>query len=181
MDQSIERTDPTGESTAEFVRLLRKHDQQLSAFVHAAVPGWQDAEDVLQETSVRLWEQFDNYRPGSNFGAWACTVARYMVMAGWERQKRDKLRFTAETLEHIAAEVDRVAEVTIERREKLALCIEDLSESNRQLLALSYAKGMRVKEVAAQLDRTANATYLALSRVRRWLHDCVGRRLQREA
>lgn len=165
-------------ATAEFVRLLRQHDRQISTFVHASVPSWQDAEDVLQETCVRLWEQFDKYEPDTNFGAWACTVARYMVMAKWEKEKRDRLRFTPELLERIAEEVDRSSERLQDRLDHLAACVEQVSETNRELLSLCYAENMKVKEVAALLRRSANATYLAISRVRKWLHDCVNRRLR---
>ena len=46
----------------EFVRLLAEHERQLSGYVHALIPLWQDAEDVLQNTKLRLWEQFDSFQ-----------------------------------------------------------------------------------------------------------------------
>lgn len=36
--------------------------------------------DILQEVNIVLWEKRKSFKPGSNFGAWACTVARYKVL-----------------------------------------------------------------------------------------------------
>ncbi len=80
--------------TAEFVQLLKQHDRRVSAYVYSLVLDWNDAEDIVQETSVRLWEQFDEYRVDEDFGAWACTIARYMVMAYRKRVQRDRLHFS---------------------------------------------------------------------------------------
>ena len=60
------------------------------------VPVWQDAEDILQETKVRLWDQFARFTPGTNFGAWASTVARFMVLEYRERASRQKLYFSGD-------------------------------------------------------------------------------------
>ena len=61
------------------MRLLAEHERQLAGYVHTLVPLWQDAEDVLQNTKLRLWEQFDSFQLGTDFAAWAITIAGYMV------------------------------------------------------------------------------------------------------
>ncbi|MAT72487.1 MAG: RNA polymerase subunit sigma [Planctomycetaceae bacterium] len=166
----------SSDRTAEFVRLLQQHERQVAVYIHSLVPSWSDAEDVLQETSVRLWEQFDRFEPGTSFGAWACTVARYMVLAYREKTGRDRLQFDADLLERIAREVDRSAGANAQRAEALVQCLDEVSETNRQLLALCYASDLRIKDVAERIKRSANATYIAVSRVRKWLHECITRR-----
>ena len=168
---------PSPDRTPEFVRLLQQHDRQIATYVHSLIPSWADAEDVLQETSVRLWEQFDRYEPGTKFGAWACTVARYLVLSYQEKTGRDRLRFSSELLQSIAEEVDRSVGNHGERVKALAECIGQLSEPNKKILELCYTSNLKIKEVAKQIERTANATYLALSRVRMQLHECVNRKV----
>lgn len=165
------------DQTATFIRLLREHETQLIVYVRALMPSLSEAEDVIQETRIRLWEQFEQFEPGSNFGAWACTIARYFVMTHYTKQGRDRLRFSSEAMERIAAEVDRASQVTDARIEVLPKCISELSESNKQLLAMCYSGNHQIQEVAKLLDRTVNATYLALSRIRRSLRSCVERRV----
>lgn len=166
--------------TAEFVRLLKQHDRQLAAYVHALVPEWHAAEDLVQDTSVRLWEQFDKYEPGTNFGAWACTVARYLILDQRKRSRKSHLYFRDEVLDAIAAEVDSVAVDAPNRLELLRHCVDELSAKSRELLALCYSSGMRLNEVAAETDRTVGSLYTAVSRTRRQVHDCVERRLREE-
>ena len=165
------------DKTATFVRLLRAHDRRLATYVHSCVPSWADAEDILQETSVRLWEQFDRFELGTNFGAWACTVAKYVIMSHREKKSRDKLHFSQEVIDLIEQQIDKSLTDSDARLEALPQCVAELSEGNRQLLALCYDSELKIKDVADRLNRTANATYLAVSRVRQWLSTCIERRL----
>jgi RNA polymerase sigma-70 factor, ECF subfamily len=167
--------------TAEFVRLLKQHDNRISAFIFSLVPHWADADDLIQETSVRLWEQFHEYRPGTDFGAWACTIARYMVLAYRKRMQRSRLQFRPEVFELLAGELDAAATVQHDRLEALAECLNTCDERSRDLLRSCYEKGAVIKDVARRLGRSIQGVYMALSRLRKALHDCVGKKLRKEA
>ena len=52
----------------EYLRLLAQYDLRLRGFVFTLVPNWADAEDIVQEVKLRLWEQFDDYDPTRTFG-----------------------------------------------------------------------------------------------------------------
>ena len=56
-------------------RLLAQYEPRLRGFILTLCPNWADAEDIAQEVKLRLWEQFDEYDPARDFGAWACTIA----------------------------------------------------------------------------------------------------------
>ena len=62
-------------STEQFVELLGRNERQLSAYVLTLVADWNDAHDVLQEVRLRLWQQFADYDPAGDFGAWARSIA----------------------------------------------------------------------------------------------------------
>jgi RNA polymerase sigma-70 factor (ECF subfamily) len=166
--------------TAEFVRLLKQHDHRVSAFIFALVPDWADAEDMIQETSVRLWEQFHEYRPGSDFGAWACTIARYMVLAYRKRMQRSRLQFSPEVFAAVQAELDASAALERDRLRALAQCLGKLDDGHRTLLRLCYDRGAKISDVAKRAGRSINGVYMLLSRLRKILHDCVEHRLQEE-
>ncbi len=159
--------------SAEFIRLLKQHDRRVAACIFSLVPDWSDAEDLFQDTCVRLWEQFDDYRSDEDFGAWACTIARYLVLAYQTRTRRERLQFSPEAMDVIAAQVAADHEMAERRLQTLADCVRQLSDSARNLLDLCYAKGIKIKDVATQLGRSVNGTYLMLSRIRHELHDCV--------
>src|SRR5258708_32355535 len=74
-----------------FLRSFTAHEPAIRAFVRRLVPARADADDVMQEVSVVLWEKFAQFRDGADFRAWAFGVARFEVLA-WLRDKgRDRL------------------------------------------------------------------------------------------
>lgn len=157
----------------DFVRLLKQHDRRLAAYVFSMVPDWNDAEDIVQDTCVRLWEQFDEYRPGEDFGAWACTIARYLVLAYRKRTQRQKVQFQSSVIDALDAQVTADHEDAELRARVLADCVRKLNDSARDLLRRCYGRPAKIKDIAQDLNRSVNGVYLALSRIRRMLHDCV--------
>jgi RNA polymerase sigma-70 factor (ECF subfamily) len=166
--------------TADFVRLLKQHDHRISATILSIVPHWADAEDLIQETSVRLWEQFHEYQPGTDFGAWACTIARFMVLAYRKRVQRSRLQFSPEIMSLLEGEADALTSGRHERLDALMDCLSTCDDRSRDLLRLCYERGAVIKEVAHELGRSIQGVYMALSRLRKVLHECVERKLKKE-
>ena len=184
MDESAPSNQPptggseTGPSRGEFVRLLLQHERRLYAYILSLVPRWSDADEIYQETILRLWEGFDRFDPGTNFAAWAIQVAHFQVLTWRKRVKRSKLVFGLEAIEKITEEqtqTDRAQDDA--RHQALSDCIEKLSDRNRDLLKRCYADGTRIREVAERLDRTVESVYKALQRLRLSLHKCISDRI----
>ena len=165
----------------EFVRLLSANQRRIYLYVLGLVPDPHAAEEILQETNLVLWREFDRFRPGSNFAAWACKVAMFQVLNWRKRRARDRLDFSVEFLEAVAEEAAGAADALEERSAALSGCIEKLPDRRRQMLRLRYAQGLGVEDIAARLDSTADAVYRTLSRIRADLHECVTRAVAREA
>lgn len=162
---------------SRFVRLLTRNERRVYAYILSLVPDWSDADEILQETSIRLWEQFDRFEVGSDFGAWACTIARYQVLTHRKKQARSKLVFSDEFLSLVEEEHNAQPDVLDDRREALERCLDLISDRNRQLLRLCYEPNATVAGVAKQVGRTVASTYKTLQRVRLALHDCINNRL----
>jgi RNA polymerase sigma-70 factor, ECF subfamily len=77
-----------------FSSLLRQHYRRLFAYVYAIVRSYPDAEDVLQQASLVLWEKFDDYQPETDFFNWACRVARLEAMRLLRQQRRYRAHFS---------------------------------------------------------------------------------------
>ncbi len=165
---------------AEFLRLLATHDAQIAACVHALIPLWNDAEDVLQDTRTRLWEQFDQFEPGSNFAAWARTVARYQVRGYYTQQGRERMTFSPEVVEAISARIDSEPDAG-EYSEALVHCVRLLSKKHQLLLHQHYTQGMKLPEIAELSGRSLSGLYSTFTRIRGQLLGCVRRRLSGES
>ena len=161
----------------QFVRLLTLNERRVYAFILSLVPNWADADEILQETNVRLWNEFDKFKPGTDFGAWACTVARYQVLTFRKKKGRERVQFTDEFLDVVAREAQSDDD-TAARHHALARCVDELTPQHRELLRAFYEPGASGDAVAVRFNRTIDALYKALSRIRRLLHGCVVRRMK---
>jgi RNA polymerase sigma-70 factor (ECF subfamily) len=162
----------------EFVKLLAQNQRRLHTYVHTLVPTVADAEEIVQEATLVLWREFDQFQRGTNFTAWACKVAFHQVLAWRKKRQRDRLQFTDEFLTAIAAEA--AADDLEERTVVLNQCVEKLPDHHRQLVRLRYSDGLTIEALAQSLRRTSDAIYRMLSRIRQSLHQCVTRTIQRE-
>jgi RNA polymerase sigma-70 factor, ECF subfamily len=165
--------DPNADNTARFVHLLTQHERRVEGFVLALLPNWHDAEEVVQETKIKLWQQFSDYDPTKNFGAWACTIAYYQVLAMRRRKQGGESLPGSEFLEKVAAKVTKIAAAMVDREDAMARCVQQLSEPKRTLLQRCYAGGATIVEIARQLGRTDRSVRQELLRIRRTLHRCI--------
>ena len=172
-------TDLSPERVEEFVRLLGQNQRRLFLYVLCLVSDWNDAEEVVQETSLVLWREFVGFEPGTNFAAWACRVAFHQVLAWRKRRQRDRLQFSDAFLEAVAEETATDLDRLEERARALAGCVEKLPREQRDLLRRRYTQGETVEGIARACGRTVEAVYRALSRIRHALHECVTRTLER--
>jgi RNA polymerase sigma-70 factor, ECF subfamily len=159
--------------TEEFLRLLSEQDRMLYGYILALVPHWADADDLAQETRVRLWQQFDKYESGTDFGAWARSVAHYLILAHREKASRSRLQFGQAFCDSIAAEFAATPNLMMLRQEALDECMEKLAPPNRVLVERHYAARQSLREMAQQMGRSYEATRKAVYRTQLALADCI--------
>lgn len=164
----------------EFLRHLGKHSRQIYACVYALVLNKNDADDIAQETNLVLWREFARFEPGTNFLAWARKIAVNQVLAWKTRRKRDRHVFGEEFMRVVVQETDSNAEYLADRSEFLAICIEKLPEHSRKLIAQRYDEQNKIEQIATTTNRTTEAVYRAISRIRKTLHDCVSSAMMKE-
>ena len=58
-----------------FFSLFLRSEREIFRYVAALVPNVADAEDIVQQTAIALWEKFDAYDPAQPFTPWACRFA----------------------------------------------------------------------------------------------------------
>jgi len=164
-----------------FTRLLLKHQQRLLGFIVTLVPDWNDADDILQETASVMWRRFDEFDEGTNFGAWAMTIARYQVLDHRKRFARRRRGFSDESVELLADDLEADAEAEDARHEALQHCLTKLTPRDRELIDLRYEQGATAQVVADRVGRSADAVYKALRRIHAALLDCIERALRGES
>jgi RNA polymerase sigma-70 factor (ECF subfamily) len=165
-----------------FSDLLRDARSRVFGYLLALVQNMADAEDLYQQTALLLWEKFDQYQPGTDFGSWATTVAHFTALNFLRRQSRRRHLFSEAALQRLSEiQNDLKSSDCTARGEALAHCVAALPEGERRLVRMRYEGERSIEDIARNEQRTVGAVYTALSRIRKALLACVERRVTREA
>lgn len=165
--------------TEEFLKLLAEHSREIHTTIFRLVLNRNDADDIFQETNLVLWREFPRFETGTNFRAWAYRIAVNQVFAWKKRVQRDRLTFGSEFLQAVAERIDMETQTVEDRIEALSDCLARLPDHQRELIALRYGTQLDIEAIAEKKNRSVNAIYRALQRIRHDLLDCVGRKLSR--
>jgi RNA polymerase sigma-70 factor (ECF subfamily) len=176
-----------------FLRLFLTHQGDIRAFVGSMLRASAARDDVVQETALVLWRKFDSFDASRSFGAWARGIAANLVRQRLEREGRQAQLLPPEVLPAIVAAYDRTeyaaangaghaaigADSPLEsRRDALELCLKELPDKSRALLAMRYEEGLSSAKAADRIGSTVDAVHKALSRIRLKLEACIERRLR---
>jgi|SRR5262245_32792153 len=182
-DIDADRFDATGAARGRmFLRLFLQNERRLYAYVLTLLPNRADAEDVLQEASLVMWDKFDEDHPPDDFAAWGCRIAYFKVLDFFKKHQRSRVCFSQALVERLAeTSIEQAATLQLdERREALSGCVEKLPPRERDLLTRRFAAGATTQSIAADVGRSVEAVYKALSRIRQVLFDCITKTLARE-
>jgi RNA polymerase sigma-70 factor (ECF subfamily) len=145
------------------------------------VPNWTIAEDVVQETKLRLWEQFGEFDRNKDFGAWARSVAYYQVLSYRTRHKRLREYFFSEQfLLNVAQDESMDQEEVTARQQFLTSCFEKLNAKSRKILLLLYSGKENIRQIAKRLGRGEASAYKTVQSARLWLYQCIEEELRKE-
>jgi RNA polymerase sigma-70 factor (ECF subfamily) len=163
---------------AAFVQLMAKHQRHLHSFIKSLVPTYSDADDILQDASLALWEKRAQYDTTRDFFAWACGIAHIQVLRHRRKSATDKLWFNDEVLALLTNQMLEDTELFEFRREALDQCIEKLPSNDRQVVELRFKDGSSLTDLTQQLGSSARSIQRTMARVRRMLHRCISAKLR---
>jgi RNA polymerase sigma-70 factor, ECF subfamily len=166
--------------TAEFVALYRACEVWLYSYLLSLLHRPGDAEEVLQQTAQVCWEKFDQYRPGTEFRAWACRIAHFKALKYRAERNQRPATFSDLFIESIDEEAVVMADVLDARLAYLDDCVKRLPVADRKLLRMRYAAGATTKSVAAALGRSVHMVYRSLARVHETLFRCIDLAMKEE-
>ena len=139
-------------------------EPSVQAYVFAAVSGFQDAEDVLQQVALTVARRFDEYDATRSFCAWALWLAKSRIADHYRKKGRERLVFSE-------ALMDQLAEVLVQQQPERA--------ARHEVLALRYEEGAPMDRVAEAIESTASAVRVILFRIRNLLAECMNSELTR--
>ena len=148
-----------------FFGLYNQTQIRLSSYLLAIVHNKTDAEDIMQETAIVLWDKFDEYRPGTNFGAWAINIANKKALEFMRKNKKSKLFFEEGFYESITHHACEDLTDDADRMEALQHCLDKVAGNGKKLLMMRYKKTIPVKRIAQMTGRSVNGLYQSFSKM----------------
>ena len=162
-----------------YVQLITEEQSRLFSLIYAIIPNVEETRDVLQEVNLVLWQKGDSYQEGTNFGAWARTIAHYQILAHCQKRHRDRHVFDDELIGRL---IDKSGcmDVADERTDALVKCLEALPDMDRNMIRDRYANNQAVTTIAQHIGRTANHVGIMMFNIRHRLFECIERTVARE-
>jgi RNA polymerase sigma-70 factor (ECF subfamily) len=171
-------TDPTDEvdlmrrtskgDAAAFRHLASTHTGPIMSYAYRILQDRAEAEDVAQETLLRLWKDAGRYQPTAKVSTWLHRIAHNLCI---DRLRARRERSSDHTPE--ARTSDEPASLLQEKR--VATAVEDalatLPERQRAALTLVHFQGFGNIEAAQILDIGVDALESLLARGRRSLRE----------
>lgn len=163
----------------EYIELLTQNYSRIKSFIFCMVPNEVDSEDIMQETTAIMWEKFDQYQSGTNFVAWALTIAKYRILSYQRDKMRNRIQFDDRVSEMIetASKAKLTHDNTVEKVTALKKCIQKLSIKERKIIQLKYSNSVSNKILADREGVSVPTIYRYLSRIYSNLLHCMNQRL----
>jgi RNA polymerase sigma-70 factor (ECF subfamily) len=160
------------------VQVLLRDRLRVTATAAAVVRDAHAADDIFQAVVLAALEHCDHFHEPEHVLAWSLRAARHRAV---DLARRRQIRtLPDDVLDLLEAKWDDPAgQPWTDRAEALHRCMDKLTGSAKELLAMRYADGMAANAIAGKLRRSADAVYQNLCRVHRALRDCVERELTR--
>lgn len=158
-------------------QLFVKHVATIRGFIEAFLPDFNQAEDALQECFLTVAAKADAFDEGSNFLAWVMAIARFKVLESLRQPWANTCSLSPEVIDALAAEAP-ADDPADDARKLLQECVDELAPRAKEVIDLRYGEACKPAEIARRLNWTPESVYVALSRARSLLRDCIERKSQ---
>ncbi|MEN9795555.1 MAG: hypothetical protein RLZZ150_532 [Bacteroidota bacterium] len=148
--------------------LYRRYSQRIYTYCRKIIGESTTAEDLLQETFVKLLESGRQERSIENFPAYLMTIARNLCLSHRARSKR---QFVEVEDFHLASR-----DVPYEQRELLQLIqasLELLPEDYREAFVLREYNGLSYNEIAEVIGESLDVVKVRIFRAKKKLRDIL--------
>lgn len=121
-------------------------DRAVFGYILSIVRNAHDAEDIMHDTYLRIFDGASSYQPQGKPMAWIFTIAKRLCLMHKRRRPPDPLHALREE-----PAAPALAEEAALNRLVLDQALRVLSEEDRQIVILHASIGMRHREIAASL------------------------------
>ena len=159
-------TDYVGGDEGALRILVERWEQPVFAFLIRMLGSREEAEDLCQDTFVKLIEAARRYQPEGKFQGWLFRIAGNVARSRLRRRKILRWLPLANDYDSAPAPGPAPLDELVGREERLRVqqAIVRLPARQRQALALKQYRGMSYQEIADAMDTSVSSVQMLLHR-----------------
>lgn len=139
-----------GGDVGAFAELIRDHQRGLVNFFNR-MGAYRDAEDLTQETFLRLYKYREKYRPLAKFTVFLYMLARHVQVDYWRRRRPDLEVLAAEPPEPTDGAASLSPERNLNGHIDIKWALEKLPPKLRMVMIMSVYQNMKYEDIAVAL------------------------------
>ncbi len=164
-----------------FDELIKRYESKIYTVAYKFTGNHADANDLAQETFIRVYQSLPSFRGDSSFATWIYRIASNVCRDELRRQQRRKKISLDEMMSqpggNLSLADDGVSpEVSLEKSElqrAVQRCLNTLSDEQRLILIMREIQELSYDEIAAALDCSLGTVKSRLNRSRQALKQKV--------
>ena len=155
-----------GGDTAAFEYLFDRYRDAIHRLFLQRTGNAEDADDLLQETFIKVYMNLHRYSPEYTFGQWLYTIARNTFI-DYVRKRQDDLPID-EKFSSPASNTPTPEESVInsQQRHQIELCIARRPENYRRLIRMRFFDEYSYEEIAVKLSLPLGTVKTQIHRAR---------------
>lgn len=141
-----------------YTGLIRKYQEKIYWHIRRMVVEHEDANDVLQNVLIRVWNGLDNFREDSQLYTWLYRIATNECLTFLEQQKKRSAVSLSDVKSGLENKVRADRHFDGSKLEwKLQLAIQQLPEKQKIVFSLRYYEEMPYEQMSRVLETSEGA------------------------
>src|SRR6188472_3061552 len=141
-----------------FTSIIKKYQEKLYWHLRRMVVDHDDANDVLQNVMIRVWNGLENFREDSQLYTWLYRIATNESLTFLEQQKKRTAISLSDVETGLSNKIKADKHFDPNKLEwKLQLAIQQLPEKQRLVFSLRYYDEMPYEEMSRVLETSEGA------------------------
>ena len=169
-----------------FRELVRRYERPVFSLIYRMVRDRETAEDLAQETFIKVLNHIDRYRPEFKLSSWLFKIANNLTIDHLRKRRLDTVSMdgsphaaTAVEIEATSFDVETRGETPLEELESRELgsaieqAISGLRPEYRSCILLRHVEGRSYEEIATTLDLPLGTVKTYIHRARHELRNAL--------
>ena len=142
---------------------------RILAFAYSKTRDKQKAEDLVQTTILKALENKEQWSNVKNLSAWLITICRNKFLDSVKKHTEQQFTDTTYDTKLVS---DNLSD-NVEVKKIFEDCSQQLDENKKDVLFMSYIKGITTKEISDIIQKPQNTILTWLANAKKQMIECI--------